>query len=172
MFDGRLPSATRALSSALSPLARARLDELLEELLQRVGAFLDSQERLRGLLDAVVVIARTSRSMECWNRSSRAASRLVDAQYVALGVLGPGASGASGVHHHRLSDASGADRRPAHAARDCSATSSTIRNPCGSPIFTAHPGSYGFPPNHPPMTSFLGDPDPDPGQGLRQSLPD
>ena len=44
-------------SSAFPPLGRARLDELLQELLGRVNDVVDTQERLRGLLDAVVVIA-------------------------------------------------------------------------------------------------------------------
>ena len=43
-------------SAALSPLAPARLDDLLGEVLTRVGDVLDTQERLRGLLDAVVGI--------------------------------------------------------------------------------------------------------------------
>ena len=35
----------------------------------------------------------------------------------------------------------------------------------------AHPASYGFPEHHPPMSSFLGVPGADPGQGVRQPLP-
>ena len=40
------------------PLARARLDELLGELFTRAGDVLDTQPRLRVLLDAAVGIAR------------------------------------------------------------------------------------------------------------------
>ena len=53
-MDNAEPSAP---SAALSTLSRARLDELLSELLQRVGGVMDTQDRLRGLLDAVVTIA-------------------------------------------------------------------------------------------------------------------
>ena len=49
--EGVEPHAT------LGPLARARLDDLLAELLARVGDVMDAQDRLRGLLDAVVGIA-------------------------------------------------------------------------------------------------------------------
>jgi hypothetical protein len=77
-------------SAAFSPLARARLDELLQELLVRVEDVIDTQERLRGLLDAVVVIARDLTLDRVLDRIVRAASQLVDAEYVALGVLGSG----------------------------------------------------------------------------------
>ncbi len=43
--------------------------------------------------------------------------------------------------------------------------------PLRLPDLTQHPASYGFPPNHPPMRSFLGAPDRGPRSGLRQHLP-
>ena len=43
-------------SLGLSPLSRVRLDELPQETLDRVGEVVASRERLRALLDAVVVI--------------------------------------------------------------------------------------------------------------------
>src|SRR3569833_789713 len=43
-------------SLGLSPLSRVRLDELLQEMLDRVGEVVTSRERLRALLDAVVGI--------------------------------------------------------------------------------------------------------------------
>ena len=109
-----------APSSALSPLARARLDELLEELLQRVGSVLDSQERLRGLLDAVVAIASDLSLDRVLEKIAEAASRLVDAQYVALGVIASGhGPTAAAVHHLRAHPgAARRDRRSAHRPRD------------------------------------------------------
>jgi hypothetical protein len=41
-------------SLGLGPLSRVRLDELLQEMLDRVGEVVASRERLRALLDAVV----------------------------------------------------------------------------------------------------------------------
>jgi len=43
-------------SLGLTPLSRVHLDELLQELLDRIGEVVDSRERLRSLLDAVVGI--------------------------------------------------------------------------------------------------------------------
>jgi hypothetical protein len=43
-------------SLGLTPLSRVRLDELLQEMLDRVGEVMASRERLRALLDAVVGI--------------------------------------------------------------------------------------------------------------------
>ncbi|MEU7909042.1 hypothetical protein [Actinoplanes sp. NPDC049118] len=41
-------------SLGLTPLSRVRRDELLQEMLDRVGEVMTSRERLRALLDAVV----------------------------------------------------------------------------------------------------------------------
>ncbi|MEU4245060.1 hypothetical protein [Actinoplanes sp. NPDC026619] len=38
------------------------------------------------------------------------------------------------------------------------------------PDITQHPRSFGFPPNHPPMHSFLGGPDPCRAVGVRHPL--
>ncbi|HEX6870303.1 MAG TPA: ATPase, partial [Micromonosporaceae bacterium] len=49
--DQTLPAVP---SLGLTPLSRVHLDELLHELLDRVGEVVASRERLRSLLDAVV----------------------------------------------------------------------------------------------------------------------
>ncbi len=77
-------------SAALSPLARARLDDLLGEVLTRVGDVLDTQERLRGLLDAVVGINADLSLERALERIVTSACELVGARYGALGVLGAG----------------------------------------------------------------------------------
>src|ERR1700730_216179 len=75
-------------SLGLTPLSRARLDELLHELLGRVGDVLDSRERLRALLDAVVGIGSDLDLHSTLERIVNAACRLADARYGALGVIG------------------------------------------------------------------------------------
>ena len=84
-------------SAALPPLARARLDELLEEVLGRVGQVLDTQERLRVLLDAVVGIAGDLDLDSVLQRIVRVSCQLANARYGALGVLGSG--------HHGVAEA-------------------------------------------------------------------
>jgi signal transduction histidine kinase len=152
------PESSRP-SAALSPLARARFDELLQELLLRVGDVIDAQERLRGLLDAVVVIARDLTLDRVLDRIVRAASQLADAEYAALGVLGSG-------RERRLQEfitfGLSDDQRAAigDLPRGKGLLGHIIDHP--EPLrladIHAHPESYGFPSHHPPMTSFLGVP--------------
>lgn len=85
-----IPPTSPAPSAGLSPLARARLDELLAELLMRVGEVMDTQDRLRGLVDAVVAIGADLSLDSVLERIVRVACQLADAQYGALGVLGAG----------------------------------------------------------------------------------
>src|SRR3954468_11712918 len=76
-------------SLALSPLSRVRLDELLQELLDRVGEVAESRERLRALLDAVVGIGTDLDLRSTLERIVPPACRLAGGRYGALGVIGP-----------------------------------------------------------------------------------
>src|ERR671912_1686165 len=76
-------------SLGLSPLSRVRLDELLQEMLDRVGEVVTSRERLRALLDAVVGIGSDLDLRSTLQRIVQAACALAGARYGALGVLGP-----------------------------------------------------------------------------------
>src|SRR5690349_16074247 len=82
------PSGWDAPSLQLSSLSRVRLDELLQELLARVGEIADSRERLRALLDAVVGIGTDLDLHSTLERIVVAGCRLTDAAYGALGVIG------------------------------------------------------------------------------------
>ena len=72
-----------------APLSRVRLDELLQEMLDRVGEVVASRERLRALLDAVVGIGTDLDLRSTLQRIVEAACALVGARYGALGVIGP-----------------------------------------------------------------------------------
>jgi signal transduction histidine kinase len=146
-------------SAALSPLGRARLDELLVELLQRVDDVMDTQDRLRGLLDAVVGIAADLSLDSVLERIVRAACQLADAQYGALGVLGDGPDrrlrefvthGLTDEQRERIGD----------LPRGHGILGVIIDDP--KPLRLTNLGehalSFGFPANHPPMNSFLGVP--------------
>jgi GAF domain-containing protein len=151
--------AVQAPSAALTPLPGADLEDLLRELLQRVGQVLTDQERLRLLLDAVVVIAADLDLDSVLARIVEVASRLADARYVALGVLGVGPQrrlsafvthGVSAEQRARIGD----------PPRGLGLLGVIIDRP--DPLrlhdLTADPLSYGFPPDHPPMHAFLGVP--------------
>jgi signal transduction histidine kinase len=144
-------------SLGLDPVPRVRLDELLTELLDRVGEVVDSRERLRALLDAVVGIARDLDLHSTLVRITEAACRLVAARYGALGVIGP---------DRRLAEFITFGITPEqHAAIGALPTGKGVLGlliadprPVRMPDITRHPQSSGFPPNHPPMRSFLGTP--------------
>jgi signal transduction histidine kinase len=144
-------------SLGLGPLSRVRLDELLSELLERVGDVVNSRERLRALLDAVVGIASDLDLHQTLARITEAACRLAGARYGALGVIGPDRQLVDFVTH-------GIDPEQ-HAAIGELPTGRGVLGlliedprPVRMPDITRHPKSYGFPPNHPEMHSFLGVP--------------
>jgi len=74
--------------SPLPELSWAGLDDLLHELLDRVGEVLTSRERLRALLDAVVGIGADLDLHSTLQRIVEAACRLANARYGAFGVIG------------------------------------------------------------------------------------
>ena len=152
--DGR---QHRPPSLGLSPLSRVRLDELLKEMLDRVGEVVTSRERLRALLDAVVGIGTDLDLRSTLQRIVESACALAGARYGALGVIGPDRQLSDFITH-------GIDPE-AHAAigdlprgRGVLGLLITDPQPVRMPDITEHPRSYGFPPNHPPMHSFLGVP--------------
>ena len=144
------------------PAARLRdveFDELLREVLDRMHGVLDEQARLRLLLDAVVAMAADLSLDGVLSRIVSIASRLVDAKYAALGVLGAGPEQPlrTFIHHGVGPDvvAKIGDLPTGHGLLGL-----IIDRP--EPLrlhdIAEHPASYGFPPHHPPMSSFLGVP--------------
>jgi signal transduction histidine kinase len=169
VLDGRTVEATRQVatdetgpSAGLSPLARARLDELLEELLERVDEVLDTQDRLRGLLDAVVSLAGDLSLDSVLQRIVTTASELVGARYGALGVLA--ASGEGDERRLREFVTYGLTQAERDRIGDLPRGHGLLGliidepHPVRLNVIGDHPASYGFPPNHPPMNTFLGVP--------------
>jgi GAF domain-containing protein len=144
-------------SLGLTPLSRVHLDELLQEVLDRVGEVVTSRERLRGLLDAVVGIGTDLDLRSTLQRIVEAACEVVGARYGALGVLGPDdllhefiTHGIDPGLHARIGDLP--------HGRGVLGLLIADPRPLRVPDITRHPKSYGFPPHHPPMHSFLGVP--------------
>ena len=144
-------------SLGLGPLSRVRLDELLAELLDRVGDVVASRERLRALLDAVVGIASDLDLRSTLQRIVAAACSLADARYGALGVIGP---------DRRLVEFVTCGLTPEqHAAIGDLPTGRGVLGllieqprPVRLADVTRHPRAHGFPPGHPVMRTFLGVP--------------
>ncbi|MEV6349710.1 GAF domain-containing sensor histidine kinase [Actinoplanes sp. NPDC051851] len=145
-------------SLGLRPLSRVRLDELLQEMLDRVGDVMTSRERLRALLDAVVGIGSDLDLRSTLQRIVEAACALAGAKYGALGVIGPNKSELIDFITHGMDPAIHAKIGDLPHGRGVLGLLITDPNPVRLPDIRKHPHSYGFPPGHPPMHSFLGVP--------------
>jgi signal transduction histidine kinase len=144
-------------SLGLTPVSRVRLDELLQELLDRVGEVVASRERLRALLGAVVGIGADLHLRPTLERIVEAACQLVGARYGALGVIGPDRKLVEFITHGISPEEHAAIGEPP-TGRGVLGLLIQDPRPMRMPDITRHPQSYGFPANHPPMHSFLGVP--------------
>ncbi|MET9885654.1 GAF domain-containing sensor histidine kinase [Streptomyces sp. NPDC006430] len=135
-----------------------RLDELLEELQARINAARGTRDRVHSLLEAVVSVGRELDLAQVLRRIVEAAALLVDAEYGALGVIGPDGRRLSQFLTTGLTQEEIAKIGPLPAGHGL--LGEIIRNP--EPLrlseLDTHPSSYGFPANHPPMRTFLGVP--------------
>ncbi|GID32304.1 GAF domain-containing sensor histidine kinase [Paractinoplanes brasiliensis] len=145
-------------SLGLGPLSRIQLDELLQELLGRVGDVMASRERLRSLLDAVVGIGTDLDLRSTLQRIVESACALVGARYGALGVIGADRTELADFITHGIDPAQHAKIGDLPHGRGVLGVLITDPKPVRLPDIRQHPDSYGFPPNHPPMHSFLGVP--------------
>ena len=110
------------------------------------------------LLDAVMAIGSEQTLADALRRITETAAVLVDAQYAALGVLDESGS--------RLAEfitvGLGVDETARIGTRPEGHGILGLLilepRPLRLPDLHAHPDSFGFPPGHPPMTSFLGVP--------------
>ncbi|MFD8478119.1 GAF domain-containing protein [Kitasatospora sp. NPDC059673] len=140
-----------------NPVPQLRLDDLLDELQSRLDAARATRDRVHSLLEAVLAVGRDLDLAQVLRHIVEAAVNLVDAAYGALGVIG---------EDQRLSQfvpvgvTEEQARRIGPLPSGHGILGELIRHP--EPLRLAriadHPASYGFPPNHPPMNSFLGVP--------------
>jgi len=149
--------AARGSTAATASQARLRLDELLAEMKDRLDEIVNTRDSLQALLDAMLAVASGLELEPTLQRIVTVATELVDARYGALGVLGsdnylarflyvgidPQTRATMGElpQGHGLLGQLISDPKPLRL-RDLS----------------EHSVSVGFPPNHPPMRSFLGVP--------------
>ncbi|MFE0642411.1 GAF domain-containing protein [Streptomyces sp. NPDC058877] len=140
-----------------SRLPRLKFDELLDELQVRIDEVRGTRDRLNGLLEAVMAVGSELDLPQVLRGIVEAAVTLVDAGYGALGVIGD---------DRKLSEfvTVGIDEELRARIGDLPSghglLGELIRNPhpLRLPELSEHPASYGFPPHHPPMHSFLGVP--------------
>ncbi|GII66132.1 histidine kinase [Sphaerisporangium krabiense] len=134
-----------------------RLDELLAELQTRLEAVLATRDRVHALLEAVVSVGSDLQLETVLRRIVETATRLVDAGYGALGVIGEESTLLEfipvGLSEEEIA-------RIEHWPHGLGLLGLLIKEPVPLRLasISDHPESYGFPPGHPPMGSFLGVP--------------
>jgi len=114
--------------------------------------------RLRELLDAVLALTSDLDAPTVLRRIVEAAVELVDARYGAIGVLDDAGTrlaqfitvGIDDETHHLIGDLPEGHGLLGSLIVDA--------KPLRLPDLREHPDSFGFPPHHPPMRSFLGVP--------------
>ena len=152
---------TRAADAAgglgFPDVPRLELDQLLVQLADRADDVRATQGRLRGLLRANALVVGELSLPVVLRQIVRAAGDLLGARYAALGVLGPDGRLEQFVH-------AGMDEETVAGVGDLPTGRGILGLLISEPVpirladLAAHPASAGFPPRHPPMTSFLGVP--------------
>ncbi|GAB7006654.1 two-component system sensor histidine kinase [Nocardioides sp. AN3] len=142
------------------PLERSglELDQNLATLIQRAQEVLASQSRLRGLLRANRRIVGDLDIEVVLTRIAQAACELVEADFAALGVIGPEGQGLERFIHVGLD--AGTAEAIGHLPEGKGLLGLLIDDP--KPIrlrdLRDHPQSAGFPAHHPAMQAFIGVP--------------
>ncbi|MFJ8962508.1 GAF domain-containing protein [Lentzea sp. NPDC102401] len=142
---------------ARSLLGGLRLDELLDEMRDRLAEIGSTRDKMQGLLDAVLAVGSGLELDSTLHRIVQAAVELVGARYGALGVLGQRENLSEFVHV-------GIDpetrSQMGHLPEGKGLLGLLIKEPRAIRLhdLAEHQASVGFPPNHPPMHSFIGVP--------------
>ena len=130
---------------------------MLAEVQDRVGQIVEGRDRLDGLIDAMLAVTSGLELDATLRAIVHTAIELVDARYGALGVRGDGHNLIEFVYEG-IDDA--AREVIGHLPEGLGVLGLLIDQP--KPIrlddIRHHPSSVGFPPNHPPMKTFLGVP--------------
>ncbi|GAA0439111.1 histidine kinase [Acrocarpospora corrugata] len=138
-------------------LPSMHLDELLAELQSRLATVLATRDRVHALLEAVVSVGSDLQLELVLRRIVETATTLVDASYGALGLVGEENTLVEFIPVG-LTEAEIATIE--HWPHGLGLLGLLIKEP--EPLrltrISDHPESYGFPPGHPPMGSFLGVP--------------
>ncbi|GAA3465324.1 GAF domain-containing protein [Saccharothrix longispora] len=138
-------------------LGGLRLDELLDEMRERLTEIGSTRDKMQGLLDAVLAVGAGVELDSTLQRIVQAAVGLVGARYGALGVLGTRENLSEFVY---VGIDPEARSRMGHLPEGKGLLGLLIKDPRAIRLhdLSEHPASVGFPANHPPMHSFLGVP--------------
>lgn len=151
------PQSGGGVGPLRATLSQLRLRELLTEVQDRVEQIITGRDRLDGLVEAMLVVTSGLELDDTLRTIVHTAIELVDAQYGALGVRGHGHELVEFVYEG-IDEA--ARDRIGHLPEGRGVLGVLLDDP--KPIrledISGHNASVGFPPNHPPMHTFLGVP--------------
>ncbi|MDY6872120.1 MAG: GAF domain-containing protein [Actinomycetota bacterium] len=151
------PDEPRGPGPLRDTLSGLRLRELLAEVQDRIEMIVEGRDRLDGLVDAMLVVTAGLELDVTLRTIVHTAIQLVDARYGALGVRGHGHDLIEFVYEG-IDD--GTRDLIGHLPEGGGVLGVLIDDP--RPIrlddISHHSASVGFPPNHPPMRTFLGVP--------------
>ncbi|WP_405539734.1 GAF domain-containing sensor histidine kinase [Streptomyces sp. NBC_00075] len=139
-------------------LPQLRLDELLDELQVRLDVARGTRDRVHSLLEAVLSVGRELDLEQALRSIVEAAALLVDAEYAALGVIGPDGRRLSAFHTVGVSEEQIARIGPYPEGHGILGELIHHPEPLRLAKISEHEASYGFPAHHPPMNTFLGVP--------------
>ena len=137
---------------------RLELDQLLRQLVDRAEDVISAQSRVSGLLAANQTIIGDLDLPTVLRRIIEAAVKLVRARYGALGVLAPAGNGLEQFVHVGIDDETAAAIGPLPSGKGLLGALIDDPRPIRLREMTDDIRSSGFPPHHPPMSSFLGVP--------------
>jgi signal transduction histidine kinase len=152
--DG-VPADDDMVPGVAQTLSQRRLRALLAEVQERIEEIVGTRDRMDGLLEAVLAVSSGLELDETLRQIVRAAVRLVDARYGALGVLGADGMMTEFVHVG-IDDATRTLIGPLPTGHGVLGVVLEDAKPLRLLDLSEHPASAGFPPNHPPMETFLG----------------
>ncbi|MEU8801316.1 GAF domain-containing sensor histidine kinase [Spirillospora sp. NPDC048819] len=139
-------------------LPQLRLDDLLTELQARLEAARATRDRVHALLEAVVSIGGDLELETVLRRIIEAATTLAGARYGALGVIGDDGGRLARFVTVGVGDEEIAEIGAWPTGHGILGLLIEDPRPLRLPDLTEHAESYGFPPGHPPMRTFLGVP--------------
>ena len=115
-------------------------------------------ERLEKLVLASVALTMEPALDQVLHRVVEIAAEVIGAHYAAIGVLGPDGRTVESFTTHGIPEEMQARIGPPPRGHGILGLVIREARPIRLPDLTRHPDSFGFPPHHPPMRSFLGVP--------------
>lgn len=155
--NGQVANAEWPPHPMRGPLSQLRPRELLTEAQDRVEEIVEPTDRTAGLVEAMLLVTSGSELDQTLRTIVNTAITLVDAQYGALGVRGPDDQLTSFIHEG-IDDDARAMIGELPQGRGVLGLLVDQPKPIRMATLANHPTSVGFPPNHPPMRTFLGVP--------------